>query len=268
MNGFMYNPDIEYQNKQIIEVNSRHITSGTPDNFYITIPNDLFTTRSPHFIKVVDANIPYSFFQIIDGVNNHFTLDDGGGVVDIYITEQHYSGVQLALEIKNELDAVSSIPQVYTVDYSKQTNKYTIHSTANFTLDFDFDDSIYKATGFLRQSYAGTNSYTSDTMIDLINDEFLWICTDLINGIDNGVMLYRPTTENMHILATIPITVDYGGMICYHEEIIEPPKDIRNARFSYNEDVTKSINIWLERESGLPMSLNGLNWSMKFILFY
>jgi hypothetical protein len=268
MANVRYIPQYEYTDSQVIEVNSRFIATGTSENFTINVPFPIFHNRTPRFAKVLDARIPYAWFNIT-ALNNifHFT-DPITGVQTITLPVQNYRGGTLASTIKTLMDAVGS--QVYSVSISPSTLLMTISAIAPFSLDFTMANSAYDVMGFANAVIPASITQIGTSMVDLVQEEFLWICSDLIRGIDNGMVLYNNVNPpiSRYVFASVPINVDFGEFIEYAESYLEPVKNIESTTFAVKDNNGKVINFWLERSSGMPMTLGGLDWSMKFILFF
>ena len=120
--------------------------------------------------------------------------------------------------------------------------------------------------GFDEVVTGDVSSHTSTGVASILPDYEIWVCTDLINGVDTGIANWTgnsPASEQMGILACVPITTCFGGIIHYTVPDEFPFYTIVNSEFILGEP--RASRYYLRFPSGMPLSLNGNEWSMQVL---
>lgn len=256
--------------KRVIYVASANRTSGTPDDFTIVDTGDRYT-NIPLSMKVKSVSIPYTWYNITANNNNFMFTGMSSGVHSFSVPPGNYTGATLAAELAKQLNIAvggGSCSGGYTVVYDSSTGKYTIaSSTENFSINFTVANNMAQILGFPIVVTPSAASHTSTTAASILSDFYIWVCTDLVEGIDNGVANWTsnpPDTEQMGIVACVPITQCFGSILHYEVPTEYPFYTIVNSAF-VTETTGRSSRYFLRFPSGAPLSLNGNNWAMEVI---
>lgn len=241
--------------KRLIYVNSApgsRDPGGTDEDFTITVSPPVFT-HPPREARLVTATVPYSWGNITTS-NNAFDLIDNGTHA-ITIAPGNYNAVAIATAIENALNA-SGGANTYTVTYSHL--RFTIAGNGSFQLDFSVANSIAARVGFDPELTAQGTSFTSPNLARLVSDTEIFICSDLVSGVDNGVTWLEPgALSAREILAVVPLTTCFGGLIHYSAPADAPYFSVRQSAFASGGPV----RFYLEFPSGDPVDLQGIPWT-------
>lgn len=264
--------------QRTIYVNSANRDAGgTDDDFVVTRTADF--TGVPTKAKLVSASIPFTWGNVTDD-NNTFTVTETTvGSDDFVISSGYYNGEALATAVQDLLNNSGVLTSTFTVTYDSDTLGFTITSSLNtFQIIFDASGSAAALLGFT----AGTTnpgapalSVTSTGTAALLPDYEVFLCSDLVTGSDNGVMLWSPTytptvSTQSQIMARIPITSCYSGVINYCASSDLPSYGITQSSFARAVALGEpaSIRFFLTLPSGLPIDLNGYHWSAEIVLYF
>lgn len=257
--------------RRVIYVSSANRTSGTPDDFTIVDTGDRYTSV-PLSIKVKSVTIPYTWYNMTSSNNSFMFTGMSSGPHSFTIPPGNYTGATLATELAKQLNIAvggGSCSGGYTVVYDPTTGKFTIASTTeNFSINFTIPNNMAQILGFALVVTPSAASHTSTTAASLLTDFYVWVCTDLIAGVDNGIANWTgnpPDTEQMGIVACVPIKQCFGSLLHYEVPTEYPFYTIVNSAFA-TETTGRSSRYFLRLPSGAPFSLNGNNWAMEIIL--
>lgn len=240
---------------------------GTDENFTITKNISNFN-RIPKRIILESARIPFTWNNITSN-NNAFTLIEQPGSVtysDVTVTPGRYTGTTLATILQTTLNNLGG--HTYVVAYDTNSFKFTISATGSFQINFAIDDSIAPALGFTEIITILGTSIISPGVAVIQPDFEIFIASTLIGGIDNGVVpWFTGSATPLNILAVIPISTCFGGIIDYRCSDLEPWKNINQSLF-YNENlvnqpIVMGFNLFFL--SGIPVDLQGAHWSMDIL---
>ncbi len=243
--------------------------SGTNEDF--TITTTTFRLASvPKRVKLINACIPYTWNNITD-FNNTFTLIEPGVPASYIITvpDGHYDGFTLASILQTAIMAATPT-LTYTVVFSSTTLKYTISATGTFQLDFTTSNSIAVQLGFNVDTITSPDTSTTSTDVaQLIPDYQIFICSDLVTGSDNGVMVWTPDPpSSSEVLASVPIAGCFGGIITYVTNG-EPFFPISQSAFAQQKNPgdtsPRVMRYFLRFPSGIPVNLNGVHWTAQLV---
>lgn len=253
--------------RKTVYLSSKNRSSGTSDNFTIVDTQERFV-NIPQSVKAVTITIPVTWYNVTSA-NNKFSFTGAStGLHNITITPGNYSGTTLAKALQDAINAILGCGG-YTVVYDCPTGKFTISSkTENFTIDFTILENMANILGFDEIVTISAMSHTSTTVANIIIDTEIWICTNMISGIDNGVLPWTsnpPKTEKQGIIACVPITACFGGIINYIVPIEFPSYIITNSKFANPGTNPRELQLALAFPSGAPLSLNGHDWSMQIV---
>jgi hypothetical protein len=250
-------------------INSADRFSGTNENFFV-IDSGRFSLP-PSYVKLESANIPYTWNNI-GLTNNEISISEPSNptVVQLTIAPGNYTGAALATALQTALNG-AGLTHTYTVTYSAITNTFTISANGNFILYFTSIDTIATRLGFIANSTTSSvTSITSPNQAQFISDNEIFICSDLVSGIDNGYVKFDnmiPATNNQ-ILAVVSANANPGAIINY-----QAPNgqffNIKQSNFGKLQSVfdttQKQINFYLQFPSGDVVDLNGFSWSATLL---
>lgn len=248
---------------------------GTSENFTITKTVSPFN-MVPKRVKLLSARMPFVWSNITSANNAFILIENPGPVVHptTTIAPGHYSGTTLAPALQNALNTIPGKLYTYTVTYNTTTFKYTISATGLFQLNFAVPDSIAPALGFNETITASSVSVESPNVAIILPDTEIFVASNLVGGVDNGVIPYfTGATNDLHILAVIPITSCYGGVIEYRVSDSEPWLNASQSAFSMIPNNSSQLtgtdailHFSLFFLSGIPVNLFGANWSANILL--
>ena len=258
-----------------IYISSKNRTSGTSDDFIIEDTNERYV-NVPLSMKAKTVHIPYMWNNIMGGPGGNDTFSFTGtssGVHTFTLPNANYTGASLADALQKQMNIATgggSCGGVYVVTYDPTTSKFTFTSLGEtFSLNFSVG-TMGGILGFPNGTITpASSSVTSPGVASILIDYEIWICTDLINGVDNGVANWTgnsPDSEQMGILACVPITTCFGGIIHYTVPDEFPFYSITNSKFSgEGRSSPRESRYYLRFPSGAPISLNGNEWSMQLL---
>ena len=218
----------------------------------IIVPEGMNVLLSLH-----TATIPYSFYNVRDGVNNKVYYDIGGGLLSFDLDAGNYSATGLASFIKTKLELHGGLGD--TIQYSRETLKFTFTITGVPSFHFRFSNTTETASELLGFRDIDTEipigvSTKSNRAIDL---------NDAIHGLYiRQNLATRGTLDNelgtfSNILARLPITTNAGGIIFYDPSMSDHSTMV-------NPHYIQSIGIKLTDDRNRPLDLNGLHWQVSF----
>lgn len=216
-------------------------------------------------------------FTVISG-NNTFTINENTvGVDDFIIPEGYYTGTTLATAMATLINASTVLTSTFTVTFDTDTLEFTIASGTN-TFQIIFD-AVGSASGLLGFAAGTTNpaapalEVTSLVGAALLPDYEIFLCSNLVTGSDNGVIVWSPSyvpdsTNQTQILARIPIAGCYSGVINYSANAKSPAYNVTQSSFvqQIKLGVPASMRFFLSLPSGLPIDLQGYHWTAEIVM--
>jgi len=253
---------------KILLIDSTNRFNGTPESFSINLPYSVFGRRIPKTIKIIDINLPFTWYRITAS-NNSFTFDEGGGAISVALPIQNYDTFTMQSTLQNSLNAAGA--NTYTVDFDTATQKYTITSTGAFSLDFSGVNTAGPLLGWGTTITASALSQTAPNIINFYMDKYVYICSNLGLGIDQGVVILQSASDPNpnDCLYAVPINVDFGFMI--HQKDTDLPNiNIEHTVLGNRNggNGPRNLTFRLELPSGNPINLNGHNWAMRVLLSF
>ena len=203
--------------KQIFLSSSERIV-GSINDFVINLDEDIIKpdTNLQHTItklSISQATIPYTFPNIVSGINTSYSLFVGATEHAITLTEGNYNVFDLQTNLLNNLkDATKVNDSNATVEYSTITSGFTITSTV--CTDVQFNLQTNKLFGFSTTAKQAltTNTISSDRVVIVIDKNDLYLRTNIQNhNIMNNAL--------SDVYLKIPISVQPYSNIIYNENI-------------------------------------------------
>lgn len=263
--------------QRVIYVNSGARDVGGTDADFTVTRNTVEFSGVPISAKLATVSIPYTWDNVTTS-NNTFTITETAvGTDSFVIPPGNYDGDSLATEIQSLLNTSGVLTPTFTVVFDATSSAFTISTSVNtFQITFTMIGSAATLMGFAPGSSSAVAASTTSTGgAALLPDYEVFVCSDLVAGSDNGVMLwsptYTPTVSNQsQILARIPITACYSGVINYCVNATLPSYSITQSAFAraINLGQPASIRFFLTLPSGSPIDLNGYHWSAELVLTF
>ena len=208
----------------------------SPANFRVALSREL----NPHCIEVSFCQLPNTFYNITAS-NNNFLFNN--------VPQTITPGCYTLSEALTEFASVTGL----TVGYNDITNLITISAGANFSLNFNVQNSIGKLLGFKTILYSAQNSYTG-TFGPKIYHSAVYISLNIGNGV-----LTSSGLKNVSFV--IPNNVNKSELIQFYAR----------TQFSLAPNVKKNgiqhfeVRVFDEKGN----ELQGLSdWSLLIKLFY
>lgn len=239
-------------------------------NFQITLPERISNVKS---ITMTHAEIPLTYYNISSNLgNNYFKVVESGTETMITLEDGFYYETELQNKI-NSLLAGQSIDLTLTISSVSKTSivagggTYSIHFDVNSQGIHDkyrIKSKLGWLLGFRLLNYDITNTLVSSEEFSNINgSKYLYLAIDEFSkGNQNSFMTpLHSSLINKNILSRISLDNSnyvYGAIL---------PANLNNGYLvsdtrSYNGNVDiQKLNIQLLNEDGLPVILNGLDFS-------
>lgn len=229
--------------------------NNSTSSIQFTLTEPIFRKDTEIFeISLISCVIPYSWYLVNDR-NNEIDIIEYDGETQynaiINLTNGNYNIREIAVILETELNNNTQNETVYSVEFSKYTNKLTISTeTPNKRTTFDFYWS-YELLGF---NYWETYEMTTET--PLISSNICNIYTDdnlyIRSNLNNTLSIESQTKSATNILQKVEIQASQGSYIYLNNYITPLISDIGKIN---------SISLYITDEWGETISLNGLNWS-------
>lgn len=243
-----------------------------PANFQVVLPERV---NDVHSLRVTNIEIPMSFYNISANLgNNYFKIINGANTEMITIDDNNYTAATLATEIAAKLaSSINGTVLAFTINANGRTRVSTISNrTLVFDVDktgssdkFNFKHKLGWLLGFRKTTYpiVTTGATTAECTLDLYGTRYLYLAIDEFNkGNQNSFITpLSSSLINKNIIARIALdlsTYSYGSMLpaTYDNGLLTT--DTRS--YTGKIDLQK-INVQLLNESGIPMILNGQDFS-------
>lgn len=256
------------------------ITHGynTVSNYNISLPEKYTDVKS---ISVTNIEIPVTYYNISTTLgNNYFKMTNitTSEIKMVTVPDGSYNYVTLEAAINDVITALGSPYTKFSVGLSQNgpTQLTVTNNLPNFLIEFDtdinggFDKYNFKfklgwLLGFRSTTYTvlHNTTITSESLLDLNGPRYLYLVVDeFSNGNQNSFV--SPLSNSIikkNILARIstdPSIFSFGSIITANVYNGLLTSDTR----CYNGKIDiQRLNIQLMNENGLPMNLNGMDFS-------
>lgn len=229
-----------------IHLNSANATSyinGDYSNCIFNLKTIEVPIQHTIYLKVVHANIPYTFYNI-DSTNNTLFYTQNGNETQLTITKGNYNANQLANYFTNNMTN-------FTCTYNSITNRFTfINSLYNFY--FAEESTCLTMLGFPAISLYLTSALKqldSYFCANLQTKQCICVASNFMTGNINSTDV---STRNM--LCSIPIATQPYSNIVY--------KNDSNFRNNLYTNVISTIALKLVDQNNNLINLNGCHWSI------
>lgn len=222
--------------------------------FIIDLENPLKNIISIRLSSIELPNLFYTFNSFRK--SNFFFLNNK----KITIESGNYRSSQIVDAIKKLL------PEGITISFDDIAGKITFSRTDknNFTLSFE-NDSIYPSLGaqlgFQNSEYINNNTYTGESILDVIGDNYVFLKINdfgrVINFYDNNIYFAKIIlNQNKNIM----IFDNFSNFVCKTYKFIQPVNisrlnielvdlygntiDLNNLNFSFTLEIERVLNYY------------------------
>lgn len=253
--------------------------------FDVTLPQRINDVKS---IMVCNSEIPLSYYNISASFgNNAFQIikSSDNTTKTIIIKDGNYDASSLVNQVKVEINKVGFPDISFNINNKSSfdtSNNYIFNFAINTTMTesgtsintdtdkFNFKSKLGWLLGFRNITYTNVQNITSEAFIDLYGPRYLYLVVDEFNnGNQNSFIspLYS-SLLNKNILAKISIDnkhYGFGSILTANNFNGYLLTDKR----SYNGKVDlQRLKIQLVNEIGIPVDLNGLDFSFTLEIDY
>jgi hypothetical protein len=264
-----------------INIDTRYRDDYDPSkvaDYSITLPERINDVKS---IQVVNAEIPMTFYNISSALGNnvlHLTL--GEFVAVVIIPDNQYTEESLVTAINDQI-ASTSAAVFQKIIYSIENHRSVFTNTSSVECEVAFDvttqgsvdlqNATYKLgwlLGYRSQVYIVRSmaNRTSDAFVDLYGPRYLYLVVDEFkNGNPHSFtsLLQESAVNGSQILARFAMnskSYPYGVMFPVRGSYID--SDVRKYTGTVN---LQRFNIKLVNERGVPLNLNGMDFSFCMV---
>jgi hypothetical protein len=221
------------------------LTSST--NFKWRLPTPLKNIISLKVASVEFMNSFYTFSQAQQNITFYVKLDTVVNYTEITIPQGNYDSNALETELNDLLQAYDAN---FIVTFNFVTGKCKIeNTTSNFSIQFPKkpNSSIYNwgigyNLGFTQQNYTGGSSYTSENMVNILGENYVFLQVGDYNGIQHSQEMRGVLTATSKIVLNAEKFVNvYEGGSNFMSTEVKFPSPINISFFdvklvtAYNE---------------------------------
>ena len=263
-----YQLETNTESSKIIHLNttdaSSYLQSGltTYAQFNLDTPIEIDENHMG-LVSLNSAIIPYSMYNIRDGVNNEIAfryISDNEPEI-IQVPEGNYTITTLATLISSLLTSLSSLNGVYSMSFNRTIMKYTLSSTqTELFLDFFLSNkSIHIEMGYGpedRSAPITSGGVISKNVVDVNGSiHSLFIRTNLTSksSIDSQTKSFST------ILGKIPIDNNFGSVLFFN------PRD-NTQKILIDTHLINIITIRITDEFNRLIDLNGLHCNLSILV--
>lgn len=251
----------------------------------ITLPQRINDVKS---INVCSAEIPLSYYNISASLgNNAFQIIKSDNTAKtIVIKDGYYNSTSLVTQINAEM-LVATFSEIefsinnkcsitinnnnYTFNFAIRTSMTTTGDSQNDDIDkFNFKSKLGWLLGFRNISYNSGTTLTSEAFVDLNGPRYLYLVFDEYNNGNQNSFISPLYTSilNKNILAKIIVDnnhYEFGKILTANNF----NGYLLTDRRCYNGKIDlQRLKIQLVNEIGLPIDLNGLDFSFTLEIEY
>lgn len=197
-------------------------------------------------ISVIDAEIPYSFYNISDEIgNNKLTINN----IEVVIAEQNYSSFSIVDAFNQKFQSDNNLSAI-TIAFDDNTNRFKLSSGTPFTVN---STTMVKELGMDNLPQTGS-TYVSNKVCNLAGTSSIYIRSD-----NMSVQNINSFGKTNGVLSKVLVDSSPGNFIFYQPST--PQYFILGNVLSY-------INIQLKNDDDKFIDFNGLDWSLTLSIEY
>ena len=248
--------DIESLQIYLSSRNASSYNNGSYSDCNFSLPMLEIPLQHHIYISVINATIPYAFYNI-DSKNNailYCEINSSNAIISsklLYITIGNYNVMQLA----NYLS--SGVLTNLTVTYNNIQSTFTFTNSTNNFRFYDANSTAYSLLGLVTSTLGYTASaskvLTSTNVVNLASKQCIYVSSNFETGSINNLL------NNQHrILCSIPILTPPFSLITYTNN--------NNFRVNLYNNTIDNINIKLVDQDGNLLNLNNQYFSLTIQL--
>lgn len=257
-----YVPGIDVR-KRLVNIDSRF----RPDrkqpssNFTFPLANPI---RNVISISLSSIEIPNTFYTFSAEKRNTVlqlkVTGGNGSVFSITVPDGNYSADDLVCKIDELLKAINSANgTAFAIELDAVSGKATLSNNAAFEVSFPgFLDRRYDAglghhLGFRQLSYKGASAYTSESIMDVIGDNYVFLQLEGLEALEHQ----NQTINTMKCFAKIIVRQEKNAMI------FDDGSNFLSKEVTFQQPVMVSrLRVRLTDCYGETINLNDMNMSM------
>ena len=258
---------------QMLYLNSVDSTYNETEKYYrFTLPRPITTNNKSMSLRLVECEIPITYFNIITGYNDFLeikiianTTPTLTKLYELTIPQKNYS-VQEMLTTLNLLivESGATFADLTTsISFNSQTLRFSVNVVSSSTNEVLFislqnETTSQKVTGAVPSfaSVSGTSASLEFTnSINMNRTKNIYIMTNDL-GIDT-----RTNTNNnkLSILSKVQASQPFGSIVSYQSE--SDNYITINPQINYIDN----IDIYLLDDEGVDLYLNGVNYCLSLV---
>lgn len=214
-------------------------------------------------VQVQEALVWWVIPNIITGVNDAFSIDDGvGGPFGIVVPQGLYDLSSLQQSVESAIIAATGPPGMFTFIADNATQKVVIRiNQIGVSIDFTGATTFRDILGFNSQvlgpTAVSTTDFPGDNVAAFNQIDFFLIHSDLVS---RGI---RVNNQYDQTIAQVLIDVPPGSQIV--STPFNPPK---SPAWELIGATRNRIRFWLSDQTGAAVNTNSENWSARLIIEY
>lgn len=240
----------------VLYLDSSKRVSGTTSNYLIQLVSPVDRVNA---VEVIGAEIPYTFYAL-NNSNNVLVFTDGKIMYNYTMPAGNYSVQTFSDALTAGMDAAfraNAQAAGFTTSFSSTSYQYTLmHHSVPFQLLLA-GSTIAPVLGLLANSTLGL-SFTMQRVINLSGPNYLFIWSTALAK-PKRIRPYVNGTQS-NVLYKVPITVNPGDIIINTSYMTD------NLLRYGTEQSIQNIDIQLTDPNGIPVDLQGLEWSCTVVL--
>ena len=258
---------------QMLYLNSVDSTYNETEKYYrFTLPRPITTNNKSMSLRLVECEIPITYFNIITGYNDFLeikiianTTPTLTKLYELTIPQKNYS-VQEMLTTLNALivSAGATFADLTTsISFNSQTLRFSVNVVSSSTNEVLFislqnETTAQKVTGAVPSfsSVSGTSASLEFTnSINMNRTKNIYIMTNDL-GIDTRT---NSNNNKLNILSKVQASQPFGSIVSYQSE--SDNYITINPQINYIDN----IDIYLLDDEGVDLYLNGVNYCLSLV---
>ena len=266
---------------QMLYLNSVESVYDSVEKYYrFTLPRPITTDNKSMSLRLVECEIPITYFNIITDYNNEFNfriqgVKDGVTTDNFYkltIPQKNYSVQEMLVELNALITAEGATKDdiTTTMTFNSQTLRFTINCVSSTTRVVSLIDIRAGGTNFALTTSQKVLGFKTD---DSISPNATSGSLEFSNSINmnrtkniyimtNNLGLNTMTNSNnnkLSILSKAQISEPFGSIVSYQSE--------SDNYITINPQITyiDHVDLYLLDDEGADLYLNGVNWCVSLV---
>jgi hypothetical protein len=220
-----------------------YFDSQNSQNGSLDAPN--FSLTDTYKIKGFRVNnicIPTSF-SLVNSYNNTFKLITTAGANSVVLPQGNYTATTYNTAL------TTALPGGFTPTFNSITGKFTITGSQTFSLNFVGTNS-HKFLGYPKNTITSSaTSQTSSGVVNFSGTDYLLLVSTNLGSKDTGLAGFA----GINCLTKVNNSVSAGNIISQY---------LFDSTFYRADQNLQSFDLVLYDDNFVPISLNGLSWSL------